>query len=338
MIEIKELKRNFKSMYLLILAIFIVVTLSFMIQASNEIVTNINKEHYHSVGTITFDSIGNDYDKLDKVLRSKNVENAKLKLETPEEIDVNIDTVGGVSIYDYFLVNMDSQNLNVKEIEVPTIYALYHNFKVGDEIIIRNNELNIVGLSDDSSDNAFLISTDTAKLLNLNTDSIELDLSDELTDIEKNSFVENLSEELNAKADSNGLYKNTFDRTNGKIIIVILISVFSMMVIYYYILSERKEKYYIFKFSGMTKNKFYRILIVELLVTYIFSFLLSLIIFSVINTLLLKNVFGILRYDLTLSSIIHVFLVFIVILILFMSVNIYFYFKKSLVEGFKEGM
>ena len=198
--------------------------------------------------------------------------------------------------------------------------------------------MNIVGLSDDSSDNAFLISTDTAKLLNLNTDSIELDLSDELTDIEKNSFVENLSEELNAKADSNGLYKNTFDRTNGKIIIVILISVFSMMVIYYYILSERKEKYYIFKFSGMTKNKFYRILIVELLVTYIFSFLLSLIIFSVINTLLLKNVFGILRYDLTLSSIIHVFLVFIVILILFMSVNIYFYFKKSLVEGFKEGM
>ena len=114
MIEIKELKRNFKSMYLLILAIFIVVTLSFMIQASNEIVTNINKEHYHSVGTITFDSIGNDYDKLDKVLRSKNVENAKLKLETPEEIDVNIDTVGGVSIYDYFLVNMDSQNLNLK--------------------------------------------------------------------------------------------------------------------------------------------------------------------------------------------------------------------------------
>lgn len=334
MIEIKEIKRNFRGMYLLIFSIFIVVTLSFMIQGSSEIVTNMNKEHYHKNGTFIFSDLKDDYDNYKNILKSKNIEDFELNLEFPKDIDTNI--ISEVSINEYFLVTIDSLELKYKDIIIPSIYALQNDLKVGDKIVIRNNELNIAGLSDDARNNAFSVNLETAELLKLKIDSLEIDVSDNMTDVEKNSYIEELSKELNSTPISNANYRSTFERTNAKMNIVILIAIFSMMSIYYYILSERKEKYYIFKFSGMTRYKFYKMLIIELIFIYVLSFILSLVLFYFVNSILLKEVFGILRYDLTLSSVIHVFIVFLVILLLFMTINISFYFKKSLVEGFKE--
>lgn len=334
MIELKEIRRNFKSMYLLIFSIFIVVTLSFMIQGSSEIVTNINKEFYHKNETITFDSLGNEYEKLGKNLKSNNIENFRLNLEFPQEIDSDIESYS--SIYQYFLVNKESIDIKDKDIIIPMPYSLYHDLKIGDKINIRDNELNIVGYSDLSTNDAFLINIETAKLLNLKVEYLELNLIDSLNDVEKNEYIDELSNELNSEVNSEVLYRSTFERTNAKISIVILISVLSMIFIYYYILSDRKKKYYIFKFSGMTRKQFFKMLISELIVTYLFSFILSLTLFSLVNSFILKRVFGILRYDLTISSILHVFFLFLLILLVFMSINISFYFKKSLVEGFKE--
>lgn len=335
MIEIKEIKRNFKSMYLLIIAIFVVVTLSFMIQGSSEIITNMNKSHYNKVGTISFYSLEDKYDKLRDNLNTNDIEKFRLKMESPKEI--NYEFIGEGDISEFFLVNKDSFNIKDNEIIIPTTYALYNDKKVGDKITIKNNDLNILGFSDDSSDNSFLINLETAKQLNLKIDSLELNLSNDLTDVEKNNFVEKLSNNLESEAFSNIEYRSTFERTNARITIIILISIFSMISIYTNILNERKEKYYIFKFSGMKKFKFFKILLTELIFVYLFSFLLSLVIFYSVNSYLLKEVFGILRYDLTLSSILHVFFDFFIILLIFMNINIAFYFKKSLIEGFKEG-
>ncbi|MFM1542682.1 FtsX-like permease family protein, partial [Helcococcus ovis] len=122
------------------------------------------------------------------------------------------------------------------------------------------------------------------------------------------------------------------------ITILLFLSIFNILFVYWNILNNRKRRYFIYNFLGIKKRQFYKMLLSEVVIIYILSFIAACLIFVCIDSIILKNIFNLYRYSLKIEFIIFIFVLFLILLVIFTYFAIRKYFNKSVIEIYKENV
>ncbi|MFM1539578.1 FtsX-like permease family protein, partial [Helcococcus bovis] len=102
--------------------------------------------------------------------------------------------------------------------------------------------------------------------------------------------------------------------------------------------NNRKRRYFIYNFLGIKKRQFYKMLLSEVVIIYILSFIAACLIFVCIDSIILKNIFNLYRYSLKIEFVIFIFVLFLILLVIFTYFAIRKYFNKSVIEIYKENV
>lgn len=348
-IIIKEFKRNFRQDFLLYISIIITSLLCFLIFASNTIIENKNEIRYNNRITYTLISPDNNTDYFISLSEKDYIKSLFISYKLPKDFNPNegfsgeirlqrriyADACSEQKVYDGHLPSISSRD---NEIGLPLVYAMANDIKVGDSINFLGKELTVVALTDAFTTNRFISNLKVLNDLDLEIDRLEVGFSNDLSDVRCKEIVEELNNKLSPREleSSAKFFLSANSKYLPAIIQIIILSTLSLVFIYTHILNNRRKKYFIFRFNGMTKKNFYAMLLWELIIVYLFSFIAAILIFYVFDYVILRSIFKIIRYDLRFSSIAIVFISYLLILLIFMFFNIRRYFKKSLVESYKE--
>lgn len=310
---------------------------------------NENKIEFNKYVVFNFEKPKANYDYYINLANNNKIKDFDLIFSFPDDFDTSIQYMSETKIrYDLKIINRYNNfapkgklpiiDTDENVIAVPVLYALANDLEVGDEITISGKKIKILGFTDASNFEAFVTTPKVVKSLNLTPNLLRINTKENIKETERKQLYEEIIE--NTKPDNvfqdNKPYRETNEKLRPIITLLILLSILSLVFIYNHILNMRKKKYFIYRFNGMDSKQFYFMLLTEILFIYLISFILSLMIFYIYDGILMKQIFGILRYDLKLSSMTLVFVTYLIILIIAMSINIRIYFKKSLVESYKE--
>lgn len=350
----KEIIRNIKQMYLYIIVLILSAVFCFQILSSNQL--RIDDRRALTDKNISANFIFKNLDKskhIEILNKYKNINIYDIRYEYPQNFTVNKD-FGENEISDYFytiynfkksyqiysgsLPDFDSNNL---EVAIPLIHSLNNDIKIGDYIDINRLSLKVIGFTDFAGGHdAFVVSLNTAEKLNLKSVEAEINLTDDISKekrLDIYSEINNLmGKNVYTKIDTSGGMQESIEKMYPIILIVLALSILNILFVYWNILNNRKKRYFIYNFLGIKKRQFYTMLLSETIAIYIFSFLIACILFITIDSVILKGIFGLNRYSLKLDFIVFVFSLFLVLLLIFTYFAIRKYFKKSVIELYKE--
>lgn len=348
-IALKELRSNIYKNKLLIFGIIMSIFMCFTVLAANMFDENEKELKYSKNLTYNIYSPTNDFEKYELLSKNENISFFQIQYLHPtksEYLQLNFDDIPigerilAVREKDYIAQkgNIPNYSSGKKEIAIPTIYALANNIEIGDSINFYNTELKVIGFTDILLNESFVTNTKVMKNINFDIYAFSFKLDEKLTDIERKDMVNditNLLQSNNVEVSNRG-----FLPTNQKLIfplvLIIFLSTLSLVFIFTHVLNTRRKRYFIYRFCGMKKFHLYNILLTELFSKFILSFFISVVCFYLFDLVILRRIFGILRYDLKLSSIILVFAIYLTIMMSFMFLSIRRYFKNSLIESYKE--
>ncbi|MFL8951563.1 FtsX-like permease family protein [Helcococcus kunzii] len=319
-----------------------------MVLASNTIIENEREIKYSKNLVYNFEF---PKEKLDYYLNfAKNNKLKSLQLYYDFPSDFNIDeNYQSEAIINYTLLLLNNLStpapkgkiptLVMKEdvIAVPIAYALGNNLNIGDKIEILGKQIEIIGFTDLAFNDSFVTTQQVVNELKLSPNMLKIYFFENIRDTDVKEILNNVMDNLEPSNiyPEDKYFRSTNDKLKDFIILLVSVSILSLIFIYTHLLNMRKKKYFIFRFNGMQSKQFYFMLLIEILFIYLISFVLALVLFYLLDVVILKNIFGILRYDLKISSILLVFVIYLIILVISMSFNIRRYFKTSLVESYK---
>lgn len=348
-IILKEIKNNFRQNYFLIGALVTSIILCFMVIASNMIIENKREIEYHKKIIYTFEKPKSDTKKYIELSKDEDISKYNIFYNLPKSFSIPKEYKTEESISSQVMISkiegkitdkgrlpeLDSDEL---EIAVPRLYALVYKLELGDSIDFLGLKLKIVGFTNILSQNSFVTSISTMEKLNIDPNKIEIVLNENLKDTERRDKLKILEKEINPDniSYSSKGYRDTNEKMQLAVRILIILSTLSLIFIHTHVLNKRRKKYFIFRFNGMSRLQFYGLLLIEIVFIYLISFIISVALFYMYDLILMKQILGILRYDLKLSSILMVFVTYIVILIISIFISIRRYFNKSLAESYKE--
>lgn len=349
-LTLKEFKVNFKKNYLFIISLVVTITLCFMIISSQMILHDKKNIYYKNNISYSFYDINTNADNIKELLDDERVEqfylfyDLDINYNSKEKQQIINDINNSILLkknYEYSLPKGKIPSIDSDEdiIAIPTLYALLNEIDIGDQIDFFGTKLKVVGYTDMTLFDSFVTNLGVIEKMNLKPSTIEIDPNNNLNDFEVKNLVEDLSKKVNSTNYETSISEALDLNESLRFIlsVIITLSMLSLLFVFTHILNTRKNKYFIFRFNGMTKLQFYKMLLFEIITTYIISFGIALLLFYVYDSIILEKIFKINRYNLKLSSIYTIFTLYLIILIIFMFINIRKYFNKSLVESYKKG-
>ncbi|MCT1795412.1 FtsX-like permease family protein [Helcococcus kunzii] len=236
-----------------------------------------------------------------------------------------------------FYQNTSNEKLAPFEIMIPAKVNLKRNINLNDTIKLFNTDFKVVGFTKSSLFNSFIISFESAQKLNIKPLSVDVILNEKISDNDFVNILDKLSKTLNV---NNYELGNTLKLPIEETALIslgqlILVSAINVIFIFMNILYDRTKQYFIYRFSGMTRWQFYKLLLFEVLLDFIISFTLAIIIFTLANELLVKGVLGVMRYQFRYRFIPYVFVGYFAVYMVLIALGIRKYFNKSLMESYK---
>lgn len=335
--------QNKKNSKINIFALIFSIVLCFMLLSFAE-----QKKQDESIINIKSQNVKYNFPKInEKIIKElkndKNIEYFYLSYLFPkefekffeEEFEENMERFM-ISFYENNTKNNDL--INFKQIKIPKKLSLKKDFKIGDFLKINEEKLDIIDYTDSNLLNSFIISLETAQYLNLEIESANIvfdkNISDKMFEDRINKFLNffdvkeyELGNSMKLPIESTAMFSLS---------LLILISVLNVAFIFINILLERKKMYFIYRFFGMKKSQFYKIVLFEIVLDFVISFTISTLIFIALNEIFIKNILGIMRYQFRYKFIIYVFLTYFLIYIVLMYFSLKKYFAKSLIMKYKE--
>ena len=347
---LKEFKKNFKKNILFIVSLIITICLCLMSISSKMVSENRKNLMYQDNRTYIFNNSKN-IDDINKLLGNEKLRYFKVSSEIENlNYDENLGIRSESRISNKILLvdkynfvpikgKIPTVNSTGNVIAVPILYAMINDINIGDDIEFMGETLNVVGFTDLTLDDSFVTNLEVFKKLNLKAEKVTIAPLKGLSNKEVKELVSNVSKILEPESIKDDILKakNTNSTAIYMISIIMILSTLCLIFIFTHTLNSRIKKYFIFRFSGISKGYFYSMLLFEIILTYITCFIISIFLFTRYDTLILKSIFEISRYDLTISSIIQIFVVFLVILLISILINLKKYFKNSLVDSYKRG-
>ncbi|MFL8887972.1 FtsX-like permease family protein [Helcococcus kunzii] len=348
---LQEIRDNFPKLKYLIITLIISITICFMIIFSTNKLYNNREEDFNKTSTAEYKISTEGLNKLNLIQKYK-LNFMNLYFYPPGDLGRKIDNLISSSGYlftnDFFVPDDKSTRPSYTgkvpkfsdkemEIAIPKEYSYIKNIKINDNFEVNGENLKVVGFTDSHHNNSFIISLETAKKLNLSINKLWVNLNDDYTLSERKDIYDNVSNILNTNYKIIN-FKGYNDPILGSIEMqtsIIGLAVLNITLIYWYVLESRKKRYFIYRFSGMNEKYFYKMITFEIFIIYLVSFFIALSIFILIKFLVLKTILNIDWYDISLSTILLVFVLFLLILVIATILNARKYFKNSLMESYK---
>lgn len=357
---LKEIFRNIRQMYLYITVLVLSTVFCFQILSSNQVRIENRRSLTDKNITATYqftDSYKSVYkDAVEILNKYKDIHIFDIKYKFPQNFNIEMNKRGEFRInrffYTMFKMNNKFQIYSGKipdfksddlEISIPLTYSLNNEVKIGDHIDINGTDLKVIGITDyTGGNNAFVISLNTAKKLNMKAVEAEIKLKDDISKEERikiyNEINNLMGENVFIDIDTSGGMMESIPRMYPIITILLCLSIFNILFVYWNILNNRKRRYFIYNFLGIKKRQFYKMLLSEVVIIYILSFILACLIFVCIDSIILKNIFNLYRYSLKIEFVIFIFVLFLILLVIFTYFAIRKYFNKSVIEIYKENV
>lgn len=351
---LKEINNNIKSMKMYFFVIIFSIIFCFQILSSNQLkisnVRNVTDKYFFAKYELDSSNKLMYKDILDNY---KDIKFYNILYKFPKNFDVEkrigryrinnnffsiYNTDSNYRIYSGKLPDINSKNF---EIAIPLIYSLDKNIKIGDFIEIDNLKLKVIGLTDfTTSYDAFVVSPKIAEELKLSLSNLIVNLNESIDKDKRINIYEEIGDKIKSSPliDTSGKMKENIEKMGPIIFIVLSVSILNILFVYWNILNNRKKKYFTYKFLGIKKKFFYKMLLMETVAVYMISFLIALGLFIFIDTVVLKLMLNINRYELRLDSVLFVFGLFLILLLVFTYFVIRKYFKKSIIEIYKENI
>lgn len=260
-----------------------------------------------------------------------------LSLNIDKKYPEQYDKYASPKLISYYSNAEENIEILENEIAVPRKLSLIENIQIGQEYYLYNKEFIIKEFTQTNYFNSFIINYNDSKKMNLKVKNISIMINPYISDIERENIINRVK---NILSSNNIEFLENLEIDTGKITIfslslLILTSVLTVIFIFTNILLDRTRQYFIYRFSGMTKVQFYEMLLFEVVLDFIFSFVIATVLFICANEFIIKGIFGILRYRFRFSFILYVFVVYFIVYLLLIVFGIRKYFKKSLMESYK---
>ncbi|MFM1597972.1 hypothetical protein ABGF31_07570 [Helcococcus ovis] len=200
---LKEIFRNIRQMYLYITVLVLSTVFCFQILSSNQVRIENRRSLTDKNITATYqftDSYKSVYkDAVEILNKYKDIHIFDIKYKFPQNFNIEMNKRGEFRInrffYTMFKMNNKFQIYSGKipdfksddlEISIPLTYSLNNEVKIGDHIDINGTDLKVIGITDyTGGNNAFVISLNTAKKLNMKAVEAEIKLKDDISKEER---------------------------------------------------------------------------------------------------------------------------------------------------------
>lgn len=346
----KELIKNFKGMRLFIFILVLSIVFCFQIFASNQHLNNESLAKYKKAQMLEYENPGKKDEFFVGISQMPQVYTAKTAYRIPKSISFPKDYKSEERIgREFFSIIKAAEKAKACEgrlplagekdnlVAVPQIYAMDKGIKIGDKVNFFGHEVKVVGFTDMVYWNSFIITLKLARDIGLEMDRFEIQLDPDLREVEREEFLDKFDKDAGGlKLRDEFIPIADVEVKVGFITLVLVaISVLNLMFIYWHILNKRKKKYFVYRFLGMKKSVFYKLLYSELLITFLGSFAVAVLVFNMIDRIIFRKILGLVRYDLSLRSMILVFVSVLVIMAIMAFFSIRKYFNKSLLETYK---
>lgn len=239
---------------------------------------------------------------------------------------------------EYYIDNIyEGENVdlldNRNKIVVPNLIYEFYKLKLGDKIIINDIEFEIVGVNGLEFSQSFIISIDSANKLNLNKAKLNLLLNSGLNDFEIDEILNKISNTVGKEV----MYPNLVQYTNDGnfeifqfLLIILILSIFNIVLIYNYFLQKREKRRAIYRIEGLSFRKMTLLLIIELIIIFIISVIISTSLIIVFNKIIMENIFNINRFSLPIKNYLLLYLVYFIVYMAFIMINNIKLYKKNL--------
>lgn len=224
-----------------------------------------------------------------------------------------------------------------KEVAIPAIFAYKNDYDIGDKILINDIEYSIIGLTDISMDDAFVFSLNSLNDMNFNSGKLKLCLNYDYDKNERKELYETYGNLFNSeyKIANSRDYFNTIQLSWLPVILIIIISTFNLVLIYLNILNSRKKMYSIYRFSGIKIYKLVFSILIENFIVYTISFIISTLIFLILDKIILNKIFNIFRYEFSFKLLMLIYILYLFIFMIVLGLNVIKYTKRSLIQVYR---
>lgn len=338
---ISEYLNNKKNSKLNIICLIFSIILCFMfLSYVEQNIINVGMQNVKKQ-PVEYKNVSIDKKTIDKLQKDKSIDYFYIKYNFPKEVSSLIkekeDPYVNEMLISYYDYKYDDSKFKLNEIKIPRKLSLMNDIKIGDKLNFFDNEFKINGFTQSGLMNSFMISFDTAYKLQIPIQSIHVTFDEYISD---KDFENNSKEIKNTLSAKDIVYGNTLKfpvEITGmfSLALLILVSVLNVIFIFMNILYDRTKQYFIYRFSGMTRWQFYKMLLFEVLLDFIISFALATVIFIFANEFIIKGILGVYRYQFRYRFIIYVFVGYFIVYLILIALCIRKYFNKSLMEAYK---
>lgn len=210
--------------------------------------------------------------------------------------------------------DIPSYNSTDMVIAIPKEYMNDNKLKIGDKLNINSYILKIIGVTDSSLENSFVISIPTYKKIGLSIDNIffhpklNIDLDDIpyiFKRIKQVTGVEGRLENSEVLEEQDTIGRNY----NKHLVIVSIISLLNISMMTVYIQRKRLKTFFIYKVMGMTKKKYFVLNLILGLIIFIPSFLLAILFSYLLNDIFFKRIANLVFFHISIKSYLIIFII-----------------------------
>lgn len=249
--------------------------------------------------------------------------------ETKKVILLNLEKVNRVAYLGKYVDYSDEDNV----VSVPHYVFEYYKYKLGDKIIINGQEFIIKGVTGLELGARFIVSVSGAKRIGLGNLSLSLDLNDALgrSEIDQvKTDVLGVVNKENANLIESPPLRDANDTILPMLLVVFILSIFNIILVYNYSLEKRRVRRSIYRIEGLNNKRMFLHSTVELVVIFLFGACIASLYVEIFNNFIMKVLFKINRYTLSLSNYLFLFGIYFVIYILLATFNNRKLFKENI--------
>lgn len=203
-----------------------------------------------------------------------------------------------------------------KEIIVPNNFLFTYKKSIGDEIELNGKKLSISGTTTSAYDSPFIISINIAKDLGIKKAQYNVIPKRGLSKIEFENLIKKADQIFDEKAsmtDYSGETGNDSDRILPVLVLIMIISSFNLVLIYNYFLGLRKGRRLIYRMDGADRKLLIKSQLVEIMLIFIISSVLSFIVIKAVDFILFKSILNIYRFSLPFKNYLLIYAIYFVI-------------------------
>ncbi|WP_282926815.1 ABC transporter permease [Helcococcus kunzii] len=339
--KLNEYLINKNSSKINILVLIVSIIICFMYLSHSEYLQNSNNVMNTKSRWINFINPIVNMEKINKLKKIKELDYFFLEFDFPKSLEKKYKEEYGTQLNKLLISKYDKNenyiDMKSDNIMIPKKVSLIEDISVGEKFFLDDEEYIVKGYTQSQNFNSFIIGYKKSRELGLNINKINVMINKYINDNKREKIINDIkkiispqrvdfSEDIKIPVEELGQYS---------ILLLILTSALNVIFIFMNILYDRTKQYFVYRFSGMMRGQFYKLLLFEVLLDFIISFTLAIIIFTLANELLVKGVLGVMRYQFRYKFISYVFVGYFAVYMVLIALGIRKYFNKSLMESYK---